>query len=72
MTKYPIVLEQEADGRFSVYAPDLPGCVSWGETRDAAKENIREAIELWIEAALASGDEVPAPGTAVEYVRVAS
>lgn len=71
MTEYPIVLEHEDDGRFSVSAPDLPGCVSWGETREQAIEHIREAIEIWIESAKAEGEVVPSPGTSVAYVKVA-
>lgn len=72
MTEYPIILEKEADGRFSVYAPDLPGCVSWGNTRDEAREHIREAIELWIESAREDGQSIPLPGSSVEYVSIAS
>jgi predicted RNase H-like HicB family nuclease len=62
MSDHPIVLEREDDGRYSVLAPDLPGCVSWGETREQAIDHIREAIELWIESAKADGDPVPPPG----------
>lgn len=69
---YPIVLELEQDGRTSVYAPDLPGCASWGETREQAIERIREAIELWIESALEDGDPLPQPGGTVAYVQIAS
>ena len=68
---FTIVHEREDDGRYSVYAPDLSGCVSWGETRDVAIENIREAIELWIESARADGEDIPPPGTALEYVKIA-
>jgi predicted RNase H-like HicB family nuclease len=71
MIEYPIVLEQESDGRFSVYAPDLPGCASWGTSRAEAIEHIREAIEVWIESAKASGESIPPPGSALEYVRIA-
>lgn len=72
MIEYPIVLEREEDGRYSVYAPDLPGCVSWGSTREEAIEHIREAIEVWIESVEAAGKPVPKPGSSVEYVRIAS
>ena len=40
---------QEDDGRFSVTVPALPGCFSEGETLEEAKENIQEAIELYLE-----------------------
>jgi antitoxin HicB len=43
--RYTVVLEREAVGGFSVSVPDLPGCVSQGETEDDALANIREAID---------------------------
>jgi predicted RNase H-like HicB family nuclease len=72
MTEYLIFLELESDGRYSVYAPDLPGCASWGNSREEALENIREAMELWIEAAQEHGMPVPKPGSNLAYVKVAS
>lgn len=39
----------ETDEGWSVSCLDLPGCHSQGESREAALENIREAIELWLE-----------------------
>ena len=72
MKRYPVVIEQEKDGRFSIYAPDLAGCQSWGTTREQALESIREAIELWIEDAIADGEAVPAPGSSLHYVEIAS
>ena len=44
-----IVLEPSDEGGFTVYAPSLPGCISEGNTREEALENIREAIELYLE-----------------------
>ena len=72
MKEYPIVLEVEESGRYSVTAPDLPGCFSWGNTRDEAIAHIREAIELWIESAKSDGEQIPPPGSSVAYVRVAA
>ena len=43
--KFTIILEQEEEG-FSVYCPALPGCVSQGDDRESALDNIKEAIEL--------------------------
>ena len=43
--KFTFILEQEEVG-FSVYCPALPGCVSQGDDRESALENIVEAIEL--------------------------
>jgi predicted RNase H-like HicB family nuclease len=44
-----IVLEESDEGGFTVYVPSLPGCISEGETEEEAMENIREAIELYLE-----------------------
>ena len=43
MKKYLIILEKTETG-YSVYVPDLPGCIATGETREIAEENIYEAI----------------------------
>ena len=40
----------ETDEGWSVSCLDLPGCHSQGDTRDEALANIREAIQLWLEA----------------------
>ena len=48
--KIKIVLEPaEEGGGYTVYVPSLPGCISEGDTFDEAAENIKEAIELYLE-----------------------
>jgi len=47
--KLKVVLESSEQGGFTVYVPSLPGCVSEGETENEALENLREAIELYLE-----------------------
>jgi predicted RNase H-like HicB family nuclease len=47
--EYQAVFQEETDGGFSVWVPDLPGCASQGETLEEALENIKEAIELYLE-----------------------
>ena len=44
-----VVLEPSEDGGYTVYVPGLPGCISEGDTREEALDNIREAIELYLE-----------------------
>ncbi len=44
-----IVLEPSDEGGYTVYVPSLPGCISEGDTRQEALENIREAIALYLE-----------------------
>ncbi|MBI2659778.1 type II toxin-antitoxin system HicB family antitoxin [Candidatus Woesearchaeota archaeon] len=48
--KLTIVLEPQEEGGFTAYVPSLPGCVSQGETKEESIKNIKEAIELYLEA----------------------
>ena len=45
-----VVLEKQEEGGYTIYVPSLPGCVSQGETKDEALKNIKEAVELYLEA----------------------
>jgi predicted RNase H-like HicB family nuclease len=59
MMRYTVVFEREPDGGYVVTVPALPGCVSQGDTRQAALDNIREAILAYVEALRKVGDPVP-------------
>ena len=64
--EYPFITSVLADaegGGYLIEYPDLPGCMSDGETIQEAIENGRDAIRSWIETARAHGDEIPAPGS---------
>lgn len=67
--KYTVVLARESDGGFVVSVPVLPGCLSQGNSREAALANIREAVELYVEDCRLSGDPVPEEDS-LEYVEV--
>lgn len=47
--EYNVVFQEEKEGGFSAWVPDLPGCASQGETFEEALDNIKEAIELYLE-----------------------
>lgn len=48
--KWRVILEQDREtGDWGIWCPELPGCASAGETEEEALENIREAIELYLE-----------------------
>lgn len=47
--EYNVIFNPEEEGGFSAYVPDLPGCVSQGETFEEVQANIKEAIELYLE-----------------------
>lgn len=47
--KLRIILEPSDEGGFTAIVPALPGCISEGDTRDEALQNVREAITLYLE-----------------------
>jgi len=49
--KLKVVLAKQEEGGYTIYVPSLPGCISQGETKNEALRNIKEAIELYLEAA---------------------
>ncbi len=57
--RYRVYLEQDEESVFVATCPALPGCVSQGQTRSEATENIREAIEGYLESLKKHGDPVP-------------
>jgi len=44
-----VVLEPSDEGGYTVHVPALPGCISEGDSREEALDNIREAIQLYLE-----------------------
>jgi predicted RNase H-like HicB family nuclease len=69
--RYAIVIEK-AEGNYSAYVPDLPGCVATGETVQEVELQIREAIEFHLEGLREDGLPIPAPASRVEYVEIAA
>jgi predicted RNase H-like HicB family nuclease len=62
--EYPIVIEvlsPKDGGGFVATVPDLPGCMSDGETREEATRSIADAIDAWIEEATRMGRPIPDP-----------
>lgn len=59
--KYRVLIEQDEDGVYVVQVPSLPGCISQGQTRAEAIDNIREAIEVYLESLEAHNEPVPPP-----------
>jgi predicted RNase H-like HicB family nuclease len=50
MTKWRVILEEDLEtGDWAIYCPELPGCTSCGETEEEALNNIKEAIELYLQ-----------------------
>jgi predicted RNase H-like HicB family nuclease len=58
-------MEQERDGRWSVWIPTLPGCTAWGHTKEEALEAIKDAAEAYLADMLEAGDQLPSDGIGV-------
>ncbi len=67
--RYLVVVEQGPTS-FGAYAPDLPGCVVVGETREEVLTLIREAIEFHLEGLREDGHPIPRPSSSSEVVEV--
>ena len=71
MMKYPIVIEK-AQGNYSAYCPDLPGCVATGRTPIETMKRMKKAIALHIEGLREDNLPVPKPSTSVGYITIAA
>lgn len=69
--EYAVIYEQ-GETNWGAIVPDLPGCVSIGDTLEEAQANIREAIELYIEELRAHGEPIPAPRHTTGHVTVSA
>jgi predicted RNase H-like HicB family nuclease len=56
---FEVELEKEEDGRWSAAIPLLPGCATWGYTREEALESLREAAKAYLEVLFEEGRSLP-------------
>jgi predicted RNase H-like HicB family nuclease len=70
MHRFLVVIEK-ADGNYSAYCPDLPGCVATGDNRDQAEANMHEALQLHVEGLLEDCQAIPVAEAIAEYMVVA-
>ena len=62
MEKYEIIIFwSEEDHSFIAEVPELPGCMAHGDSHNAALDNIKDAMELWIATAKEFNDPIPKP-----------
>ena len=69
MHRFLVVIEK-ANGNYSAYSPDLPGCVATGRTRDQAARNMHAAIEMHVRGLLEDNLPVPQAHSFAEYVAI--
>jgi predicted RNase H-like HicB family nuclease len=70
MYRFLVVIEK-ANGNYSAYVPDLPGCVATGVSREEAERNIRKAMEMHIQGLTEDNLPVPTPESSAEYITLA-
>lgn len=62
--EYPVIIEplpQDEGGGFVALVPDLPGCMSDGETAEEALASVKDAVTAWIDEARETGRTIPTP-----------
>lgn len=57
--RYDLIFEPQAEGGYTAYVPDLPGCVSEGRTIEEASEMIRDAMAGYLASLEDHGHQVP-------------
>jgi len=58
--RYLVIVEHAGDN-YSAYAPDVPGCVSAGDTIEETLRNFQEALQMHLEGTFEDGDPAPHP-----------
>lgn len=64
--QFETIIIPQKEGGFTAEVPDLPGCISEGESLEETEENIKEAISLYLETLVARG--IPLPSRDLENV----
>jgi predicted RNase H-like HicB family nuclease len=70
MYRFLIVIEK-ANGNYSAYCPDLPGCVATGKTREETERNMHEAVQMHIQGMIQDKMPIPENVALAEYIAVA-
>lgn len=69
MYRYLIIIEQGETG-YGAYAPDVPGCVAVGDTREEVEREMREALAMHLQAMRKDHEPIPQPRSTAEYVEL--
>jgi len=69
--EYTVVLRQDdEEGNWLASIPAIPGCHTWGRTKEEALANAKEAIEGCLESLAATGDPIPQDPHPIEMARI--
>ena len=69
--RYAVIFER-AETNWAAHVPDLPGCMTTGQTLEEAEQNIREAIEGHLMTLREFGDPVPSPTSVARDIEISS
>jgi predicted RNase H-like HicB family nuclease len=69
--KYVYVIEKASDGSYSAYVPDLPGCTTSGETAEEVRQNIKDAVDSYVDSLREHNEPVPPPSATADVVEAA-
>ena len=69
--RYPVVIEK-AKRNYSVYCPDLPGCVATGRTPAETMRRMKKAMALHLAGLREDNLPIPKPSTSVGYITLAA
>ncbi len=69
MAEYTIIIER-AEGNYSAYCPDLPGCIATGSTVEETTQRMKEAIKFHLEGLKEGEIAIPEPSTRAVSIEV--
>jgi len=69
MAEYTIIIER-AEGNYSAYCPDLPGCIATGSTIEETTQRMKEAIKFHLEGLKEGEIAIPEPSTKAVSIEV--
>ena len=69
---FQVELQQEGDGRWSVWVPGMPGLTTWGHSREEALRNIQDAAEAYVEDMLEAGESIPLEAGKIDLIERAA
>ena len=69
--KFIYIIEKAADGSFSAYVPDLPGCTARADSVDEIRRSIKDAVESYLDSLRQHHDPIPVSTSMVETVDAA-
>ena len=69
MNRFLIIIEK-ANGNYSAYSPDLPGCIATGKTPEETEQNMYDAIKMHLEGLKEDNFPIPEQRTIAQYVLI--